>query len=155
MTEHRAVPLGPIIGTAMGLPALTYGIWGLLADSELTHPPAALTWIVAGNLTTDLILLPTLVALTYVASRALPRWTRPTVRLAVAISAILTLVAYPLIANYGAKPDNPSLLPRNATAGLLAYLAIVWTIATATLLLRRPSPDADRRGVLTRLRGKG
>jgi hypothetical protein len=44
-------------------------------------------------------------------------------------------VAWPEIAGYGEDPTNPSLLPRDEAAGLLACVAVVW-LAVGLVLVR-------------------
>ena len=48
-----------------------------------------------------------------------------------ATSAVLAVVAWPFVRGYGRQPGNPSLLPRNYAAGLVVYLAAIWTVALA------------------------
>lgn len=134
MTAGGGRALGPFVGAAVGIPTLAYGAWGLLHDSQRTHPGDALRWIVGAAVVHDLVALPLLLGVTLVLVRPLPRWTRPTVRAGLAVSAVLAVVAWPQIAGYGENPTVPSLLPRDEAAGLAAYLAAVWLVVGLVLL---------------------
>jgi hypothetical protein len=137
----RSRRLGPVVGAVVGVPVLGYGIWGLLRDHALTHPPDAVTWIVGSAVVNDLVLLPLLGVVGWVATRPLPAGARPTVRLGLAISAVLALVAWPQAADLGdSQRGNPTVLPRDELAGLLAYLAVVWLVVGLLLLRRARRP---------------
>lgn len=140
-TEHRTAPtqsaVGPIVGAVIGVPILAFGIWGLLHDSDMTHPPDFAVWFVGVNVVADLVLLPVLIGAGFVLTRPLPTWAQPTVRLGVAVSAVLTLVAWPVIGGFGDDPTTPSLLPRDELAGLLSYLGVVWASVAVVLVRRR------------------
>lgn len=145
----RNIPFGPILGSAIGVPILGYGLWGMLRDSALTHPPDAAAWIVGSAVVNDLLLLPLLTVVGLVATRPLPAWARPPARLGLAISVVLALVAWPEISDVGGDPRNPSVLPRDELAGLLAYLGVVWLVVTLALVHRA------RARVRARLSGRG
>jgi hypothetical protein len=52
--------------------------------------------------------------------------------------AVLAAVAWPMVRGYGTDPADPSLLPRDYGAGLLAALGVVWaTVLVVALALRR------------------
>jgi len=148
--SRRSLPLGPLAGALVGVPVMAYGIWGLLHDSQRTRPADALRWIVGSALVHDLIALPLLLGASLALVRPLPRWMRATVRTGLAASAVLAVVAWPEIAGYGEDPTNPSLLPRDETAGLLTYLAAVWMVVGLVLLRahRRTSPAPHLGGAL-------
>lgn len=128
--------VGPLVGAVIGVPILAFGLWGLLHDSDMTHPPDFVVWFVGADVVADLVLLPLLVGVSFVLARPLPTWTRPTVRFGIAVSAVLAVVAWPVIAGYGDDPTTPSLLPRDELTGLFAYLGVVWA-AIAVVLVRR------------------
>jgi len=132
----RGGPVGPIVGSLVGVPILGYGLWGMLRDSALTHPPDATAWIVGSAVVNDLLLLPLLTAIGLVATRPLPVWARPVVRLGIAISVVLALVAWPEISDVGGDPRNPTVLPRDELTGLLAYLGVVWFVVVLALVRR-------------------
>jgi hypothetical protein len=43
-----------------------------------------------------------------------------------ALTALITLLAFPLVRGYGVRASEPSRLPLNYTVGYLALLAVVW-----------------------------
>jgi hypothetical protein len=138
--RSRTLPLGPLVGAVAGVPVMAYGVWGLLHDGQRTRPADAVRWIVGSVVVHDLIALPLLLGVSLALVRPLPSWTRATVRTGLAVSAVLAAVAWPEIAGYGEDPTNPSLLPRDETAGLLAYLAAVWVVVGLVLVRRLRAP---------------
>lgn len=93
-------------------------------------------WVVGLALAHDLLLAPAALLVAWLIHRAAPRVARGLGLGALAISALVALYAYPLVRRFGAQPDNPTFLPRNAGVGLAAVIAIVWVVA-AGLLARR------------------
>ena len=135
MNEHpRGVGfwLGFAVGWAMiaaGLVLLvTTGGFGRVVDVGL--------WVVGLDLVHDLAFAPvaTLVAVAVVA--LVPRGLRAPVLAAVGASAVVLLVAWPLLGGYGRRADNPTVLPRDYTASVLVVLAVVWILATGWLAVR-------------------
>jgi hypothetical protein len=126
---------GLLAGAVVGVPVMAYGVWGLLEDSQRTRPSDAVRWIVGAAVVHDLIALPLLLGITLALVRPLPSWMRAPVRTGMAASAVLGVVAWPEIAGYGEDPTNPSLLPRDEAAGLLACVAVVW-LAVGLVLVR-------------------
>lgn len=136
--------VAPIVGVVLGVPMMAFGVWGMVHDGARTHPFELGRWIVGSAVVHDLVGLPLLLGISLVATRPLPSWARAPVRAGLGVSAVLALVAWPEIAGYGEDTTIASLLPRNELAGLLAYLAIVWAVVAAALVVRgatrRPQP---------------
>jgi hypothetical protein len=63
------------------------------------------------------------------------------------VSGVLVLASYPALRGFGRLPDNPSLLPRNYTAGL-TWALLVWAVTVlgiaAKLRKRRAKTIAGR-----------
>ena len=129
---------GPLFwgGVGLGWAAISFGVWSLLEKPGATHPPSVMVWVVGLALAHDLLLAPAALLVAWLIHRAAPRVARGLVLGALAISALVALYAYPLVRRFGAQPDNPTFLPRNAGVGLAAVIAIVWVVA-AGLLARR------------------
>jgi hypothetical protein len=133
-----AADRGLWVGVAAGTPIL--GITALQARTEAAdvHPGELARWIVGGALVVDLVVIPlALLAAWAVRRRRWARWP-------LAASATLLLVAWPFLSGYGRSRSNPSLLPRDHTAGTLVAIAVVWALAL-TLALVRPRERWQRR----------
>ncbi len=134
---------GLLVGLALGLPVIAYGLRGVLIDADRTHPAELARWVVGSALVADLLLVPAVIVVGAVACRATPRPWWPTVRTALMVTGSLALVAWPFVRGYGRDSANPSLLPRDYAGGLAAAVAVVWAVAAAVLAGRWA---AHRRG---------
>jgi hypothetical protein len=122
---------GLLLGLALGLPIVAFGVRGVLVDADRTHPAELARWIVGSAVATDLLLVPGAVAVGAVARRFAPRSWWPTLRAALMVTGSLVLVAWPFVRGYGRDPANPSLLPRDYVGGLALAVAAGWVIAAA------------------------
>jgi len=114
---------------AVGVVVLvTTGGFGRLVDVGL--------WVVGLDVVHDLALAPvaTLVAIAVVA--LLPRRLRAPVIAGLGATAVVLLVAWPLLGGYGRRDDNPTILPRDYTRSVLVVLAVVWVLAAAWFVVR-------------------
>lgn len=127
---------GLLVGLALGLPIVAFGVRGVLVDADRTHPAELARWIVGSAVATDLLVVPGVVAVGAVAHRATPRSWWPTVRAALMVTGSLVLVAWPFVRGYGRDPANYSLLPRDYAAGLALAVAAAWVVAAAVLAAR-------------------
>jgi hypothetical protein len=128
---------------AAGIGLAGYGGWLLVPQL-----PAAATWLVAGPVLHDAVVAP-LVGLTGLAlGRVLPgRAWRRWVAAGLAVTATLLLIAVPLVWRPQPAPPNPGLQDRDYTAGLAAWLAVLWA---GVLLGAVTSHLRDRRRLATR-----
>ena len=128
---------GLVVGLAVGVLVMAYGVRGVLVDAADTHPAELARWIVGGALVHDLVLIPLVAAVAWGLRRLLPgRWWGP-VRAGLVVTGTLCLVAVPFVAGLGRDPGNPSLLPRDYAAGLVAAVAAVWLAAAGLAALTR------------------
>jgi hypothetical protein len=127
---------GLLVGLALGLPIVAFGVRGVLVDAARTHPAELSGWIVGSAVATDLLVVPGAVAVGAVAHRFTPRSWWPTVSAALMVSGALILVGWPFVRGYGRDPANPSLLPRDYAAGLALAVAAAWVVAAAVLAAR-------------------
>jgi hypothetical protein len=129
---------GPLFwtGIAIGWLAIAFGVWSLLSRPGAIHPPEVAVWVVGLALAHDLVLAPIAILVAWLLRRVAPRIARGLVLGALAISAIVALYAFPLVRRFGAQADNPSFLPRNAGAGLVLVIALVWGVAALMLAMR-------------------
>lgn len=137
---------GQLVGLALGLPLLAYGVRGVLVDARRTHPGELARWLVGSAILHDVVLVPVVLLASVLVVRLAPAWARVPALWALATSAMLALYAWPFLRGYGRNPSVPSLLARDYVAGLAAYVAAVVVIALAWALLRRrtgsQAPDA-------------
>lgn len=140
---------GLVVGLALGLPIVGYGVRGALVDAADTHPAELGAWIVGSALVDDLVLLPAVLGLGAIARRLTPRAAWPAVRTGLIVTGTLCLVAWPFVRGYGRDPSIPSLLNRNYATGLAAALAVVWAAVAlwlAVAMARRRRRQRRRSG---------
>ena len=135
---------GLLVGLAVGLPVMAFGVWGVFVDADRTHPAELARWVVGSALATDLLVVPAVIAVGAVAWRVTPRAWWPTVRAALVVTGSLALVAWPFVQGYGDDPANPSLLPRDYAAGLAIAVGVVWALAAAHLAWRWAAARRNR-----------
>ncbi|MGI9578832.1 MAG: hypothetical protein ACR2OH_11565, partial [Microthrixaceae bacterium] len=112
----------------------------VFAAAERTAPASWFTWLIGGALVHDLIVLPVvLLAGAGFASLGRPGLGR-SLRWAVAVGAVITVASFPVVARFGERSDNPTVLPlpagRNLVwiwLGLLAVAIVVGVIWDARL----------------------
>lgn len=119
---------GLLVGLAVGLPIVAYGLRGVVVDAADTHPAELARWVVGLAVVNDLVVVPAVIVVAWALRRLTPSTWWPAVRTGLLCSAVLTAVAWPIVRGYGADPRNPSLFPRDYTAGLAAALAAVWAL---------------------------
>ena len=126
------------ICAVLGLGIVGFGIAGLLRN---VHGPALQSWakLIAGGLVLhDGIALPLVALLAAVLVRLLPARPRAPLQGALVVSAIVALVAFPVVSGKGRLANNPSLLPSDHYgANLLGVLAVVWAVALVLALWPR------------------
>jgi hypothetical protein len=128
---------GLLVGLALGLPVIAYGMGGVLVDDADTHPAELARWVVGAAIVNDFLVLPIAIVVAFVLRRVVPATVWPPVRAGLLCSAVLCAVAWPLVRGYGEDPANPSLFPRNYGAGLVAALGVVWVCVLAWCVLGR------------------
>jgi len=131
-----------------GLAALAYG--ALLAVRFVTHSftdgRSALAYLIGGPVLHDALVAPVVGLVGLLICRWVgPHWRAP-VRIGVAVSAVLALIAVPGIWRTDAGQHNPGLDDRNYAVGLVIALVVVWVGVGAGGWLRRhpPRPRAKR-----------
>ena len=131
MSEHAHDHAGPglWIGLAAGVPIMAWGVRGIVEDSAQTHPGELARWVLGSALVHDAVVLPIVVTVAVVARRVTPARRWPVVRWALATTGVVGLVSWPFVRGYGRSAGNPSLLPRDYAAGVVAAVAVVWLVA--------------------------
>lgn len=127
----EAVPAWLFWGlTVVGLALLGFGVYGVWVHRGTgalnTRLRPLLTWGIGAIVAHDLVFAP----LALVVGRGLrgvrPRLLRAPVQAGLAVTALLTLLAWPLVRGYGVRASDPSRLPLNYTVGYVAVLVTVW-----------------------------
>jgi hypothetical protein len=87
----------------------------------------------------DFVLAPLVLALVALGARVAPVAARVPAASALVVLGAVTLLAVPVLGRFGARPDNPTLLDRNYTAGwfALAGVALLATVVAALVRSRR------------------
>jgi hypothetical protein len=131
-------PLSPwrYLFYAIGAAMIGYGVWGQVYGAD-TKPVRVAVLVVTAALIHDLLLAPVVMVLGMLLHRLMPHPVRPALQGAGLVAFCLVLVAIPGLGRYGARADNPSVLPRNYTEGLLLALAVVALGAAVQLVRRR------------------
>ena len=122
-------------GTAM----VGWGLYGQVLGDDTKPARVAVLWVAAA-LANDLVLAPLVLVLGLVGRRVLPGRLRGSLQGGAFVAGVLVLLAVPALGRYGARSDNPSVLPRDYTSGLLVALAVVGgatVLHAAVRLLRR------------------
>ncbi|MDQ4114432.1 MAG: hypothetical protein M3306_25560 [Actinomycetota bacterium] len=135
----RAIRGGLILLGAVGM---AYGAWLLVSRQDFGQIVEVMVWLAAAVVIHDGILAPAVLGLGWLGGRLLPR---AVARGAVVVLVLLgptILVAIPVLGRFGAKPDNPTLLDRDYTQGLLVFaiLCVCAGVAVALGELRSRGP---------------
>ncbi len=131
----------------IGTVGMAYGAWLLVSRQDLGQIVEVVLWLAAAVVIHDGILAPMVLGLGWVGGRLLPR---AIARGAVAVLVLLgpaTLVAIPVLGRFGAKPDNPTLLDRDYTQGLLVFAALCVCAGVAVALGELRSRQPTRANV--------
>lgn len=129
---------GPLFwaSAVAGWAVIGFGLRGILQHGVDTRPADLAAFVVGGALLHDLVAAPLMILAGVAVARAVPGPARAVVQGALAVTAILALFSFPLVRAYGLAANNPTSLPHNYTANLLAMLGGVWALAAVVLLLR-------------------
>lgn len=120
---------------AAGAAMVAYGLWGEVFGSNV-KPVRWAELLVVAALAHDLVLAPVVLLLGLLAGRVLRGRRRGLLQGAALVSFVLLLVALPGLGRYGAHSDNPSILPRDYTAGLLIALGVVAAVTALAVVVR-------------------
>ena len=142
-SPHDAPPTaGPLfwISAAVGWVIIAVGLRGIFVHDIDTRPRDLARFVVGGALLHDLLVAPLVLLLGVAVARTVRGRARAAVQGALAVSGIVALFSWPLVRAYGLATRNPTSLPHNYTANLLAVLGFVWAVAAAILIfhVRRP-----------------
>ena len=124
-----------ILGIAIG----GYGAV-LVWDNSFEVIVRIAVWAVAGAVLHDFVFAPLCVALGFTGRRLIRgRWWTP-VTVAGLCTVVLGLLAIPVFAKPGLRPDNMTVLNRDYPLGLLLSLTVVWACVPLYYLVARLLP---------------
>jgi hypothetical protein len=121
---------------AAGVVLVLVGVYLLLARG-LTNLVATVVWLAGGVVANDAMLAPLVVLLGVALLPRLPSWSRGPAVAGFVVLLTVTLTAVPVLGRFGAKPDDPWLLPRSYGALWLGLALLVVAVVVAAALLRR------------------
>ncbi len=122
-----------IVLALAGLALLGYGAvlaWEF-GTSRTVNAVEGLAWFAGGPIVHDGLVAPVVGLAGLVLARRLPRPWRVPVTVGVVLSAILTLLAVPLLWRPFGVPTNPGLHDRDYGTGLAIALGVVWLAVIA------------------------
>jgi hypothetical protein len=120
----------------LGLAALGYGGYGLFVNDrpDLLGVCRFLVIVLVAH---DFVVLPVTIGIGALVVRFAPAWARRPVVAALVVSAVVTVVAAPLVIGKGRIADNPSAFPQRYGLHLLFILAVVWAAAAVWTVVNR------------------
>lgn len=124
------------VSAVIGWGVIAWGVAGIVANSLDTRPANLARFVVGGALLHDLVVAPLAIVAGVLVARAVPGRARAPVQAALATSAIVAVFAYPLVRGYGLAANNPTSLPHDYAANLLAVLGAVWVVTAVAVALR-------------------
>ena len=135
---------------ALGALGVLAGLYGLvrLLQTGTANVVAAAQWVVGGVVVHDGILAPLVIVVVALSLRVVPAAARAWTAAAAVVVGALTATAIPVLGRFGAKGDNPTLLPREYVRNWLLIVALV-VVVTAVLALvprRRGAVAEDAAG---------
>ncbi len=86
-------------------------------------------WVLGAALVHDLIVLPLVLVVGWALSRLTPLPWRVPLRTALVMAAVVSLTVFPVTRRWGARSDNPSILPLPAAQNLALVVAALLTCA--------------------------
>jgi hypothetical protein len=121
---------------AAGVVLVLVGVYLLLARGP-RNLVATVVWLAGGVVAHDALLAPVVVLLGVALLPRLPPWSRGPAVAGFVVLLTVTLTAVPVLGRFGAKPDDPWLLPRSYGALWLGLALLVVAVVVAAALLRR------------------
>lgn len=125
---------------AVGIVLVAVGVFHLMG-SAFSNLLAIIVFLAGGVAAHDLVVAPLVVLVgALLVPRLSVRWRAPVVVGLVVVLSV-TLVGVPVLGRFGAKPDDPWLLPRSYGVLWLAFAALVAVLVAVAALVRRRRGD--------------
>lgn len=132
---NRQLGLRLMIG-APGVALAGYGVFRVLDDSSHTNPRHLARWLIGAVLLNDGLLVPTTMILGFVITKVFPPRIRRYVQGALVTSAMITVIAIPLIYRRGSQPAVKALEQQNYALHLTILIALVVAVATLAYVVK-------------------
>lgn len=122
---------GPLAWLVIGLGWLVLGVatLGVLRDERLGGSWSWATWVLGAALVHDLVVLPVVLGLGWTLTRLVPATWRTPLRSALIVAGIVTLSVWPIARRWGARADNPSILPLPVARNLAILVTVLVVVA--------------------------
>jgi hypothetical protein len=123
-----------------GVAIMAYAVAGALTDPDV-DPGGILVFLGATLIVHDAVWMPAVLLLGFLANRFAPRQHRAAVQVFAVVSAVLGVLALPLLLGVGRVPDNPSIQPlpygRNLALAVLLAAGGWFLAALSRAIVRR------------------
>jgi hypothetical protein len=120
----------------LGVLVGTYGAFLLLSRQDRDQLVSAAIWLASGVVLHDAVLAPVVLVLVVVGARLVPVAARVPAAAGLVVLGAVTVVAIPVLGEFGARPDNPTLLDRSYVAGWLVFAGVVLLATVVASLVR-------------------
>ena len=130
------------VAAAVGFGLIAFALIGLLGDPRAGSLTNWATFLIGGLLLHDGLFAPLVISLGLFGWFVLPHKLRPAIQATVIVAGSVVLISIPVIGRWGKLPGNPTLLPRNYTAGLAVALGVIALggLIAALRAARHPRP---------------
>jgi hypothetical protein len=125
-----------IILAAAGIALGAFGVFRLLTEIPTYSLVILAVWMVAALVIQDAILTPSVVGVGWLLRRYVPDRGRRYLQVALIISALITVIAVPMIFLRGTQPAVKALLLRNYGFNLILIIAIIAVISLILYAVR-------------------
>jgi hypothetical protein len=125
------------LGAATGTVIIVFGLIGMVAHSGATRPVQLVSWTIGAAVFHDALLAPFVAMLGLATTRWVPATVRVPVRVGLAISALVTALAWPYVRGYGYRASNPSALPFHYGRNLLIVVTAIWVAVASVTVVHR------------------
>lgn len=110
---------------AVGIVAIAFGAIRILTSNQATKPLQLAKWLIAAVILHDAIFAPATVVVGWAVARMVRGRAQAYVLAGLAVAAVTTLIALPLMYRHGKAAPGSTLLTRNYALNLLVLLAVV------------------------------
>lgn len=118
----------------VGWALMAFGVWGILKEARATAPPELAAWVVGAAVMHDLVVAPVVFSVGRSLARASAGPPRAVLQVGLILTGILVLYSIPVVGGFGRLGDNPSLLPQEYGASLVALVVAVWGVMGAAMV---------------------
>jgi hypothetical protein len=125
-----------IILAAAGIALGAFGVFRLLTEIPTYSLVILAVWLVAALVIQDAILAPSVVGVGWLLRRYIPDRGRRYLQVALIMSALITVIAVPMIFLRGTQPAVKALLLRNYGFNLILIIAIIGVISLILYAVR-------------------